>query len=159
MLIPELEVGDLASALTASAQVALASYVTSGGGLIVHGSEFTTGSPRMANLLNTLFGYSLTETSESTATTSIITAAAAGTAFAGATSPIPNLSGTSSFLAGLPGSAAEIYEHSTNGNTTVALFSEGAGQIVYLGWDWFIGYHSVVTMAAGSTSSTVRSHR
>ncbi len=137
ILIPELENGDLAIALSAPAKSAIASFVSSGGGLIVHGSEYTSGSPRMGSLLNTVFGFSLVETSETTSSTSVLTGAAAGTAFAGGPTPIPNYNGTSSFLSGMPGGASEIYENSINTNTTVALIPFGSGRIIYLGWDWF----------------------
>lgn len=134
VLIPELENGDLGAALPGATSAAIASAVSAGQRLVVIGSQYSVGAQRMANFLNTVFGFSVTEVDFSTVSSSTLTGAAAGTEFAGEAATLTNLSGTSG-LTGLPGGSTSIYE--SGGASTVALMSYGSGDIVYIGWDWF----------------------
>lgn len=134
VLVPELENGSLAGALPASTIAAISGDVAAGQRLVVIGSAFSVGGQRMGDFLNTVFGFSLSESGLSTVTSSTLTAAAAGTEFAGEAPSLTNFSGTSA-LTGLPGGSTSIYE--SGGASTVAIMPFGAGDIVYIGWDWF----------------------
>lgn len=84
--------------------------------------------------LSEIFGFSMV--SAATNSASGLTAAAAGTAFAGGPASLPWNDATGGFLsASLPGGSLAIYE--SNGVATVSLTQFGAGQILHLGWDWF----------------------
>lgn len=129
LLIPELEAGDLAAALTAAERSALSNRVVSGGTMIVHGRL-----TRASGLINSVLGLSVVEVS--TSSSNNLTAAAIGTQFADDASSIPNLSGTRALQkTSLPPGSRSIYE--TNGLSVVAEMYVGAGKVIYLGWDWF----------------------
>ncbi|MEW6359822.1 MAG: Ig-like domain-containing protein [Planctomycetota bacterium] len=130
LLIPEQEVADLAPALSADARTTIAGYVSGGGGLIVHG-----GGGSSAFFLNTVFGFSVSLVGSSTSST--LTGAATGTAFAGGPATIPRNSAVTALTpASLPGGSSSIYVDGTN--ASVALMAYGAGEIVFLGWDWYV---------------------
>lgn len=133
VLVPELETGDLASALSVAERTALQGFVAGGGTLIVQ-SGFTTA--RAAGLINALLGSSVSEQSESDGTVFQRTGAAAGTPFGDDPSTLAALNGSSVLLtASLPGGAVGIYTNGTR--SVVAVLPQGSGRIVFLGWDWY----------------------
>lgn len=125
LLIPEQERGNLIFALDTAARTEIQNFVSSGGGLIIHNSNFTD------DFLNGVFGFSTFRNGTGTISK---TAATVGTEFADDPSSLPRLSATGD-LAGLPASSVEIY--SDGFGATVALIPYGGGQIGYVGWDWF----------------------
>jgi subtilisin-like proprotein convertase family protein/formylglycine-generating enzyme required for sulfatase activity len=134
VLIPELENSALASALDAAAIAALEDFVEGGGGLVVHGADTSPG--RASALLNTVFGYSLTEQGASSGTNFNRTAAVVGTEFADDQPVLPWNNGTTMLsMSTLPSGALSLYDAS--GRTAVALMAHGSGQISFLGWDWY----------------------
>ena len=129
VLVPELENGNLASALDAAAITALQNYVSNGGGLLVHGSGGFS-----ALLLNTVFGYSLSGSAAAN-TPFGQTGATTGTEFADDALSLPDNSLSYAYdTASLPAGASSMYE--SGGETVVALMEEGSGEIAFLGWDW-----------------------
>ncbi len=132
LYIPELENGDLASVLSASAKSVISNFVAGGGGLIINGQ----GGSWDENFVNQVFGHSIASASWSGPT--ILTGAAAGTAFAGGPSPIPENNGTYEWLrSSLPAGSLSIYQDSGALYTTVAVIPRGAGKIIFLAYDWF----------------------
>jgi hypothetical protein len=130
-VMPELEVGNLNSALDTAARNSIASFVAAGGTLVVNypGSYAT-------QLLNGVFGFATVGTSINTSA-SLNTTAAATTPFAGGASSIPYLSATNCITAAsLPSGSVSMYTD-LSGNAAVAVIPYGAGDIVVLGWDWF----------------------
>ena len=130
--IPEQEKGDLVGALDASAKAAYRNIVSGGGGLIIHGYD----SSRADDFLNGVFGFSLSESRDSSGNTYTRTSAAVGTQFSDDPPSIPWNSGVSSVISGLPSGSSTIYQRS-DGAAAVALMPYGSGQIAFLGWDWF----------------------
>jgi len=130
LLFPELEKGDLASGLSSVARVALHDFVAAGGCVITCGDS----APRSSSLLNTVFGFSLSELAAGEY--SALMAQAAATSFAGGPSALPKNNGTSA-LAGntLPAGSVSVYEWS--GVSVVVLMRIGSGKVLFLGWDWF----------------------
>ena len=110
-------------------------FVRAGGKLIIH----DTFGARASDLLNELFDYSLVQESASTSGSSKAPGAI-GTVFENGPASLTDPSATSGLdKDSLPPNASSIYQAGLNGSavSTVALFDEGDGQIVYLGWDWF----------------------
>jgi hypothetical protein len=127
LVLPEFENGDLTPDLNAAAQTVLAGYVAAGGTLIVNYSSDV-------NLLNTVFGFSLT-------TGGFVAANLQGpkadaTPFARGPSTLAANDATSGItMTSLPLGARAVYNDGTNALLAVIPF--GVGKIVYLGWDWF----------------------
>jgi hypothetical protein len=132
LVFPELEVRPLASVLSAGAVGAIQDYVDGGGGLIVFGSNHF--GIRNGPLLSLLLDRSLTEHITS-GTSTLQTANATGTPFAGGPSSLP-WAETTSALTGLDAGEA-VY--SNGDGATVAKFTRGAGHAAYIGWDWYEG--------------------
>ncbi|HZL89158.1 MAG TPA: hypothetical protein VFB96_12335, partial [Pirellulaceae bacterium] len=136
VVIPEQEFASLNAALTAAAKDALAQYVNSGHGMIVIGSP----SGRAESLMNGLFGFSLAAGPDPTAGVSFLDDVdPLGTTFVtgpiGVINFIVEVTGfDASPVATLPAGARRIYEFGSV--WTVGLFSHGAGQIVYFGYDF-----------------------
>ncbi len=131
LVIPELERGDFAAALTPDARAVIRSFVEAGGGMIVHG----TSDNRAANLLNTLFGWRVTT---AVVGRSLRTNGAAGTEFAGGPQELRANTRTRGLEnASLPPGARRIYVSELR--SAVVLFPVGVGSVIYLGWDWFDG--------------------
>lgn len=112
---------------------ALINMVSGGGVLIVHGSP---GTPTNAlTFLNELLGSTLTGSPIGAGSMFGRTAAADGTTFG---DDPANLAANNDTLtldtSSLPAGSASLYE--ANGRTLVATFDQGAGKIVFLGWDW-----------------------
>jgi hypothetical protein len=137
LVLPELQNGDLNAALTSGARAAIVAHVQNGGGLIATMDGGTAGQ-RMVNLLNTTFGYSLAFASFSGTTASLNTSAAAGTPYEGGPATLPRNSAVGAVNSTtLPSTAKNIYTSDSGTRAWVTFFSEGAGQIALLGWDWF----------------------
>ncbi len=132
LVIPELERGDLAAALSATAEAAIASFVNGGGILVIAGD----GSNNALGLLNSIFGYALTQSTFTAGGTTNLGPDAAGTAYAGGPDPLGNLDGTLLVnTASLPGGALNLY--SDAGATSVMQIGVGSGHVALLGFDWF----------------------
>jgi Ca2+-binding RTX toxin-like protein len=132
LVIPEREVSALTPALSGDAVHIIRGFVASGGGLVLGGDYAGSGGTDSAAFLDRVFGIAVTEGSFPGATTK--QAAAAGTAFATGPGSLPQNDGTN-YLTGLSAGAAAIYANGAN--ASVAAFSVGNGEIVYLGWDWY----------------------
>ncbi|MEX0778069.1 MAG: Ig-like domain-containing protein [Phycisphaeraceae bacterium] len=129
LLVPELEKRDLAADLSAQAKAVIASFVASGGGLIVN-SQLNGWS---TNLLNSLLGTSLFISSSSASTR---TAAAAGTEYQDDPATLDAPSATYGvLLSSLPTEAVTIYSDSFD--ATVLLLPYGRGKASHLAWDWY----------------------
>ena len=135
LLIPEMENGNLAAALSSEALEVIRDFIMAGGRVVVHGdAPFGGAGQHAANLINALLGTSVTQaTSEGT---SLRTAEAKFTAFEKGPDFLEDLG--SQGLSGLPtdGSATSLYE-GPGGLSTVAQFELGHGSITYIGEDWF----------------------
>ncbi|NES74546.1 MULTISPECIES: PEP-CTERM sorting domain-containing protein [unclassified Okeania] len=160
ILIPELERGNLASVLSTSAKTAISDYVSSGGGFVT----METGDFRSNNLVNDIFGYSLTGSFVGLSPTSTKNStAASGTAFAEDPDFLPSPSTTYGVnTSSLSETALSIYEIGTR--STVWVDSFGSGRVAGLGWDWFNavplgsvdgGWPTVLDSALTEVSDTV----
>jgi hypothetical protein len=133
LVIPELEIGDLAASLVPEAVAVLQSFVANGGGLVIHGSFYAP------SLLSTVFGFSVTQVYD--AASAQRQAAAGGTACAAGPLELPWNDGTSFAVVGsLPPGALTLYGQETTPGApagAVVLIPYGAGHIAFLGWDWF----------------------
>lgn len=127
LVIPEQENGAIAPDLEVGAVTAIQNFVAGGGGLLI--------TDDYEDFLNDVFGYSIVNTGGGDDPYSYNAAAAAGTAFEGGPASLPYNNDTESFNT-LPGSASCIYE-SGSGNCAVILITEGSGQIISLGYDWY----------------------
>lgn len=127
LVIPELEVNSsLGDNLSPAVRAVIADFVNQGGGLI----EFYQGP----EFLNPVLGLSL---NSSGGGSSSIMAAAVGTAFQGGPATLPSNNATSGLDSStFPSGGLAIYSSGGN-NAEVAWLPYGAGQIVYLGWDWY----------------------
>ena len=131
VLIPELEIaaGDLAADLDSQTRTLFANFVAGGRGMIVHG----TTDQKAAELLNALFGFSLTTGSVGPAD---ITAEVAGTSFAGGPAQLPdNLRTRGVDQATLPGDSSVFYLNGSR--AVVGRMPHRSGRVLFLGWDWF----------------------
>lgn len=130
LVFPEMERRQLGPDLAAPTVTLLTSFVSSGG-TIIQANAF----PTNATLANILFGYGLTQVG-SIGSTTLDTANAAGTPFAGGPSPLSGANAVEGItLASLPIGALSIYDDGTNSSVFVTSF--GLGQFIYLGFDWF----------------------
>ena len=128
--IPEQERGWLGFALPPSTIGALSNFVASGGKLIVHG----TSGGGAALLLNLVFGYSLQEI-DSPGLSHTLSIETSGTEF-GNDPPLifDNFPTTLLVRSSLPAGAFNVYTNTSG--SSVVVFEEGLGLIVFLGWDW-----------------------
>lgn len=132
LVVPELERGNLSGALSTTTKTNIASFVFGGGNFIVSGSHTAYG----VSLLNSVFGYSLAGTNHSWTSSTLNAGDAAGTTFAGGPDPLPSLNATWSLVTtSLPVGALNIY--SRPGYTTVMANSYGAGNAIFLAYDWY----------------------
>ncbi len=133
LVIPELENGDVTEdgvGFDQDALDAIKAFVEAGGKLIVAG----TGGPNATLLLNAIFGYDLGFDGVNGPST--FTGDEGGTVFDGGPGELDPNNATTALLNLPTEDATAIYEDANN-NPTVALFTEGEGQVVYLGYDWF----------------------
>ena len=157
ILIPELENGNLATALFTTNLIAMQNFVRWGGTLIVHG---TYSSDNTATLINYLLGSAVTENYITNNTVFSRTVAANGTVFADNPFSLAWKDGTRSLgTTSLPVGVTNYFVNGTDSAVTV--FSSGSGQIIYLGWDWFnydpavdadVGWLQVLASAASFSS-------
>lgn len=134
VLVPELEVTNSTeyAALISSAGAAIQSYVASGGGLVIMGSNWSD------DLINDMFGYSITSTTSLSGSASLNTSAAAGTSFEGGPSSVPYYSWTAAYYESqLESGATVMYENTSTDQVTVFVDDYGAGSFAFVGWDWF----------------------
>ena len=132
--------------LSAAAAFALKQFVDGGGTLIVLGSVNTN---HTTDLVNSLFARSFVEkdfgSQLSTKTADADGTFAGGPATAGA--PTGNLY-TSAWTAASLGDATSLYEDGA-GDSTIAAFQYGKGQVVWLGWNWENAAPSLGTQDSG----------
>jgi len=135
LVIPELENASLLPGLDAAALATIQAYVNAGGNLIVVGDA----TQRSVQLINGLFGYSITQNIFTVGgTTSLDASEAAGTTFAGGPAVLNNRNGTALLsTASLPAAALNLYHDASR--TSVFANYEGLGAAIFLGYDWFEG--------------------
>ena len=134
LVIPELEEGDLAPALSPAAITVINDFVEQGGVLLTFGSS----DLEAQNLLNAVFGFSL-DIDGPTGTASK-TAEAAGTIFADGPATIPSNDGTGAILgSSLPAEAINVYNFNdgVDDGSMLAILPFGSGQAIFFGWDWY----------------------
>jgi len=136
LLIPELEFGNLAAALSPTVHSVISNYVVNGGCMVLNG-QFDGNN---ATFYNTVLGRSVTGAIAYITGTSTQTAAAAGTAFAGGTLLLPGNNGSYPWRKNsLPPGALSIYEVHSGGvwYSTVAIIPENFGRVIFMSHDWF----------------------
>jgi hypothetical protein len=134
LVIPELEVGSLAAELPFDTITLLREFLGGGGTLIVFRPEGNT-----VALLDAILSTAL----QSTGITPIDDPApldaggAAGTPFAGGPASIETNDWTWFLVSStLPANARKIYTY--GGEPVVTVLPKGAGNVVVIGWDWFV---------------------
>lgn len=133
LVIPELEVGDLAAALDNDARTAIKDYVKNGGVLVTFGEAMTP----QVNFLNAVFDWSLTAGSGNN-NYSFKSGAAKGSSFEGAQAALTYNDGTGFLtLADLPSNAQVIYTDDATGDAVVTFIPVGDGYVVFIGYDWY----------------------
>ena len=131
LVIPELESGDLASAIDASARAAIAAFVDGGGTLFMFGSS----AQEAYDLLNATFTWTLSTDNQTELYP--ITTDAIGTVFEGGPATLPYNNDTSAMNPlTLPPGTKVIYEDA-DGSTVVPMIPEGSGLVIFFGWDWY----------------------
>jgi hypothetical protein len=126
LVIPELEFGDPSPALTAPARQRIVDFVENGGTLMT----FNT-----LNVVNAVFGHTLTLVGVG-GSLDLDPVASAGTFFEGGPTPLPPHSATSTVDdVSVPGGSLAMYHFA--GDAAVLVIPQGAGFIIYMGWDWF----------------------
>jgi hypothetical protein len=134
LVFPETDLNDFAAALPIASKTVIADFVARGGGLVIASDSGSGTQDR--DLLNSIFGFAVTDVSTPSSST-FNPAAAAGTLFAGGPASLPQNNQVAGLgLASLPAGSRAIY-NSQNNATYVALMPHEAGEIAYLGWDWF----------------------
>lgn len=134
LVIPELQNGDLYADLDAPTRALILNFVNSGGTLQLHGGT----TPRDVNFLNGIFSFTLATNGAIAAGNSTLTAEAASTQFATAPATVTNNSAvTRVSAAALPGGATCIYTPDAGTNCVLFTVPVGAGEVIFMGWDWF----------------------
>lgn len=134
LVIPELENGVLSTAISNATKNEIRNFVMNGGSLVVTNAFFSDS----LTLLNEIFGYSLVADNAGQLT-SLDAAEAAGTAFASGPATLGDLNAVNGIdSSSLDASMRNIY---SNGVDFTAVFTAafGAGNITFLGYDWFAG--------------------
>jgi hypothetical protein len=132
LLFPEFEVRSLALDLTGTERAALSNFVSQGGLMIVLGH-----GPNAGTFINTVFGLTVVESSQSAGGTVYTrTAVASGTQFADDPPTITGNNGQITLgLSSLPTGSLGLYTNGTQGAVVEMLL--GNGKVIYLGWDWY----------------------
>ena len=125
LVVPELERASLAPALDPAAITVLHDFVAGGGSMIVLSDS---GASRAAALMNAVFGYAITPGFNYYS--GALAAGAIGSSFEGGPSPLQS----NGSLQNLPPGSKTIYQADTR--AVVALITEGAGRVIFLGHDW-----------------------
>jgi len=130
LLIPELEKGDLSSALSGEAKDTIRTFVENGGNLVINA---TSGS-NDESLINSIFGFTISGGSGGTPYAQ--TGDAAGTAFASGPASLSYENGTYQWSASsLPAEAKVMY--GSGDGAAVVVIPVGSGQITFLAYDWY----------------------
>ncbi|MBT8485076.1 MAG: hypothetical protein HKO59_17320 [Phycisphaerales bacterium] len=134
VIIPEQEHAALTPDLSVSAETRLRDFVGAGGGLIVHGGV----QGRGGDLLNAVFEFTLETMPMTGCCGNLPGGGPTGTLFDGGPGMIPNYNATGSLVtASLPRDSVRVYKSTAGPTSPVVVLPYGAGQIVYLGWDWY----------------------
>lgn len=134
LLMPELENGDLNSALDTDAKQAIKSFVEAGGQLVINGSYGSEDE----SLINDIFGFSITSgaNTSSNVPTFSQTGAATGTDYESGPAQLNNPNGTYTWdISSLPAEATVMY--SDGDDAAVVTIPVGDGQITFLAYDWY----------------------
>ncbi|MEL6926628.1 MAG: hypothetical protein AAFO94_21490, partial [Bacteroidota bacterium] len=141
LIVPELERGNLWSALSSKTIDALRQYVDCGGGLIINGvvSSFSTQNNNAIELLNGAFGFALESAQIELSGTSVLNPVAAVGSFVGGPQTLDDNSANAYLWNySLPENSRPLYHKSNQEDqVSVALMPYGAGQVLYLGWSWW----------------------
>ena len=133
---PEMEQGNLFSALDASAVAFLTGYVAGGGGILQANTFYANTS-----LPNGLFGWALSSGSTHVGSSTLNATAAAGTPFEGGPATLPGLDAVQGIVtSSLPAGALSFYE--SGPQTSVFGAAYGSGHYAFLGYDWFGGLNA-----------------
>ncbi|MDO6525928.1 hypothetical protein Q4519_09580 [Motilimonas sp. 1_MG-2023] len=134
LVFPEQQNGNLITALDAPTQTSIFNFVHGGGIMVVHGGS----TPKDVNLINGLFGYSLTTNGSASGSSTLSAVASAGD-FKGAPASLDNLSATTrvakATIAAIPNSTV-VYEADAT-YATVFSVNIGSGKLIFMGWDWY----------------------
>ena len=134
LMMPELESGDLNSALDNDAKQAIKAFVEAGGELVINGSSGSNDE----SLLNDIFGFSITNgaTTFSNVPTFSQTGATTGTDFEAGPAQLNNPNATYTWdTSSLPAEATVMY--SDGDDAAVVTIPVGDGQITFLAYDWY----------------------
>lgn len=134
LFMPELENGDLNSALDADAKQAIKSFVEAGGQLVINGSSGSNDE----TLLNDIFGFSISNGSNTSSNVPTFsqTGAVTGTDFESGPAQLNNPNGTYTWdISSLPAEATVMY--SDGDDAAVVTIPVGDGQITFLAYDWY----------------------
>jgi T1SS-143 domain-containing protein len=134
LFMPELENGDLNSALDTDAKQAIKSFVEAGGQLVINGSYGSEDE----SLLNDIFGFSITNGSNTSSNVPTFsqTGAVTGTDFESGPAQLNNPNGTYTWdISSLPAEATVMY--SDGDDAAVVTIPVGDGQITFLAYDWY----------------------
>lgn len=130
LLIPELEVGNLNSALSGEAKDTIRAFVENGGNLVINAASGSNDE----SLINSIFGFSISSGSGGSPYTK--TGDAAGTDFAAGPASLSYENGTYQWSASsLPAEAKVMY--GSGDGAAVVVIPVGSGQITFLAYDWF----------------------
>jgi len=139
LVIPELEVDALSGDLSAATNANILSFVNGGGNLVVT-NAFDSNQDDSLTLLNNIFGFSLVGNDSGSGDFNL-SAAAAGTGFAGGAATLPSANAVNGVsVASLSGSMFNIYSNVDESAVFTTAF--GMGNITFLGYDWFGGQDS-----------------
>lgn len=134
VVIPELDGPDLYISLDTAARNALRDFVL-GGGSFVQAYARTSGTVDVG-MLNNLFGANVTTVGIGNTSTTLNSAAAMDTPFAGGPSILPPSNDINTITtAQLPAIARAVYASGTN--ASVATWKMGFGRVTWLGFDFF----------------------
>jgi T1SS-143 domain-containing protein len=130
LLIPELEEGNLSSALSGEAKDTIRTFVENGGNLVINAASGSNDE----SLINSIFGFSIT--SGGGGSPYAQTGDAAGTVFASGPASLSYENGTYQWSASsLPAEAIVMY--GSGDGAAVVVIPVGSGQITFLAYDWF----------------------
>lgn len=130
LVIPELEVDGVSDNLSAATLTAIADFVSAGGNLVttnVFGNGLT--------FINDVFGTTLTGPTSTGA--SSITAAGLLSEFGAGPANLAGLNAVDGATLASLGGATSVYDDGAI--STVLTFAFGAGNVTFLGYDWFAG--------------------
>ncbi|MDF7825877.1 hypothetical protein P4B35_17745 [Pontiellaceae bacterium B12227] len=140
LIVPELELGNLAAVLSADTIGVISNFVAEGNSLILCAQH----NPLAVNdeqFINTVFGHGVIGgVSLTTLSAALNTNVTGGTVFDGAPESLAASDGHVPWLrSSLPAGSISLYEvtSGTNVYSSVALVPEGSGQLILLAYDWW----------------------